>query len=516
MPRADVQAAHCPGQAGPVLRIRGLQREGPSVRCATDGDDILVPRVPASYLRPGDDVRVGASSSPIRECLATQNGIHRKARQLYFGRIGYVAQPKGDKRNEYFVRAEVLESAFGIRSLYLPNSAVRDYFYFFIPTPPEKRQPTLYEVLRTRPAATPADLRLSYRICRLEHESDSAAKPEAQRAERAFNLLAHPDLRACYDALLRDPDAPAVFPYGGFGQCVVSGELAEDGNTFFGRRLLSYLPDQRQRQFRAPLRRIEYFDGCALYRDSRRKAEVYIDPSLLPLGWDPTWNQWKHLVPTKIGVTASFVQSGKYRHKNGEWDLVRWETALPSRLSVTVPADAQTCLAEARRSYQRFGEYYDAIEHIRARLQREPFDQSQLKELCRGLGIPPDFDIAQFCWKPDYDPYFYQQLKKRSQNVYLFRDEYIFQLPRVIVAEVPQLGHATYIFAKADDVREFVTNYAATSRDDIRKNRGNVAQQLGFIGRVMHGRNPWTWNRDLTTRIGKAVDYSAAAVVVVP
>ena len=104
-------------------------------------------------------------------------------------------------------------------------------------------------------------------------------------------------------------------------QCVVSGELAEDGNTFFVRRLLSYLPDQRHRQFRAPLRRIEYFDGCALYRDSRRKAEVYIDPSLLPLGWDPTWNQWKHLVATKIGVTATFVDPANTgsRTANGIW-----------------------------------------------------------------------------------------------------------------------------------------------------------------------------------------------------
>jgi hypothetical protein len=513
MSEANVQAADCPGQTGRVLGIHSLQADGSSVRCATGADDILVPRILASYLRPGDDIRVGAISSPIRECLATQNGLRQKARQLYFGRICYAAQPKADKRNEYFVRAEVFESAFGIRSLYLPNSAVRDYFYFCTPTPSGKRPPTLYEVLRTRPAATPADLRLSYRICRLEEESDSAAKPKARRAERAFNLLAHPDLRSCYDALLRDPDAPAVFPYGGFGQCVVSGELAEDGNTFFVRRLLSYLPDQRQRQFRAPLRRVEYFDGCALYRDSRRKAEVYFDPSLLPLGWDPTWNQWKHLVGTKIGVTANFVQSGKYRHKNGEWELVRWETALPSRLSITVPSDAQKCLAEALRSYQRFGEYYDAIEHVRMRLQREPLDQSQLVDLCRGLGIPQDFDIAQFCWKPDYDPYYYQQLKKRSQNVYLFRDEYIFQLPRVIVAEVPQVGHATYIFAKTGEVREFVSNYAVTSRDNIRKNRANAAQQLGFIGRVMHGRNPRAWNRDVIARIGEAVDYSAAAAV---
>lgn len=512
MPEANAQVTDGPRQAGPVLRIRSLLLDGPSVRCTTDGDDILVSRVPASYLRPGDDVCLGAFSSPIREYLATQNGLRRKARQLYFGRIGYVAQPKTDKRGEYFVRAEVLESGVGIRALHLPNGAVRDYFYFFTPTPPGKAQPTLYELLRTRPTATPADLRLSYRICRLEHESDSALKPETRGAERAFNLLAHPDLRSCYDALLADPNAPALFPYGGFGQCVVSGELAEDGNTFFVRRLLSYLPDQRQRQFRAPLRRIDYLDGCALYRDSRRKAEVYIDPSLLPLGWDPTWNQWKHLVATKIGVTATFVESGKYRHTNGEWHLVRWETALPSRLCLTVPSDAQKALAEARRSHQRFGEYYDAIEQVRIRLQREPLEQSELLELCRRLGIPSDFDIAQFCWKPDYDPHFYQQLKKRSQNVYLFRDEYIFQLPRAIVAEVPQLGHATYIFARAGDVREFVNRYSKTSRDDIRKNRDNVAQQLGFIGRVMHGSNPRTWDRELGCRIGETVHYSLLSI----
>ena len=115
MPEANVQAPNRPRQAGPVLRIRSLRLDGPSVRCATDGEDILVPRVPASYLRPGDDLCVGVFSSPIHEYLATQNGLRRKARQLYFGRIGYVAQPKADKRGEYFVRAEVLESALGIR-----------------------------------------------------------------------------------------------------------------------------------------------------------------------------------------------------------------------------------------------------------------------------------------------------------------------------------------------------------------------------------------------------------------
>ena len=71
-----------------------------------------------------------------------------------------------------------------------------------------------------------------------------------------------------------------------------------------------------------------------------------------------------------------------------------------------------------------------------------------------------------------------------------------------------QLGHATYIFAKAGDVREFVNKYATTCRDDIRKNRGNVAQLLGFIARVMHGGSPRRWERTLRARIGESVDYS--------
>jgi hypothetical protein len=177
----------------------------------------------------------------------------------------------------------VLDSSLDIRALHIPSTAVRDYFYFFASAPGEERPTTLYELLGCGATASFADLRLCYRVRRLE----LAAQPgraEPRTVERAFNLLAHPELRSCYDALLRDPDAPALFPYGGFGQCVVSGDLAKQGETFFVRRILTYLPDQAQRQFRAPLRRIDFLDGYAVYRDARRKAEVYLDPSILPLG----------------------------------------------------------------------------------------------------------------------------------------------------------------------------------------------------------------------------------------
>lgn len=112
--------------------------------------------------------------------------------------------------------------------------------------------------------------------------------------------------------------------------------------------------------------------------------------------------------------------------------------------------------------------------------------------MTQNLGIPSDFDIAQFCWKPDYDQYFYEQLKKRSHNIYFLRSEFIFQLNHAMVAEVPQLGHATYVFTKPNDISEFVRKYALASRDDIRKNRCNLAEHLGFIGRITHGRNPRT------------------------
>jgi hypothetical protein len=150
------------------------------------------------------------------------------------------------KRDEYFVRAEVPESSFGIRALHLPNTVVRDYFYFFAQARSGARGLTLYELLRAAPTASPADLRLSYRIRRIELDTMDAPSPKLKRAERAFNLLAHPHLRSCYDALLQDVAAPALFPYGGFGQYAVAGDLSENGTTFFARSLLSYRPDQHQ------------------------------------------------------------------------------------------------------------------------------------------------------------------------------------------------------------------------------------------------------------------------------
>jgi hypothetical protein len=95
--------------------------------------------------------------------------------------------------------------------------------------------------------------------------------------------------------------------------------------------------------------------------------------------------------------------------------------------------------------------------------------------------------------------------------LYLFRSEYIFDLERAVVAERPQLGHATYLFSKPVNMTEFLTIYGRVAREDICHNRGNVAERLGFLGRLIHGHNPRAWMKELRTRLCEPVDYAEAS-----
>ena len=100
--------------------IRRRRRETEGVRCETSGEAILIPAFLAAHLRTGDEICAEpGTSSPVCEVLARRSLNGRRSRQLYFSRIGYVTQPKSDKRDQYFVRAEVAASKLGIASLHL-------------------------------------------------------------------------------------------------------------------------------------------------------------------------------------------------------------------------------------------------------------------------------------------------------------------------------------------------------------------------------------------------------------
>jgi len=73
--------------------------------------------------------------------------------------------------------------------------------------------------------------------------------------------------------------------------------------------------------------------------------------------------------------------------------------------------------------------------------------------------------------------------------------------------ETPQLGHATYLFSKPARLTEFLSIYSGLSKDEIRHNRNNAAEKLGFLGRLIHGRNQQIWLKELRTRLGERIDY---------
>lgn len=461
------------------------------------GDEITFPMPPGGATGAEVYITKGSSSSGLSHCL-------------YQAPIGYATQPKVDKRARHFVSAEVHHGSLGISAIFLPCEALRDYFYRLPPMDGETTRPSLYELLGIPQTAAPAPLRLAFKLRRLELEASGAPRSKQAEVERAFNILGHPEFRACYDALLADPEAPAVFPYGGFGSLLVSGERSRDGKTFFAHRIVAFLPEYRRRRFHLPLRKCDFYDDRAVCRDVRRKLEFWLDPAVLHTVWDPSWNQWKHLLAAKVEVEGSFVRRCEYQKHGRQWELVTWETALPSRLAVTIPANFAQELETARTTYHRFGQYSRALDQIRLCLDHRAIERAELERMCSELRIPGDFDVAQISWRPDYDSFFYRQLSRRARRIYLFRGEYIFDLEKAVAVETPQVGHATYVFAKPRTMEGFLALYTRITKEDIRRNRDNVGQRLGFLGRIIHGANPRAWLMEMRQRLDEKVDFASA------
>ncbi len=494
-------------------RVVSVQPNEEHAACVfADQTKLLLSRFLAKFVAVGDEITfpIPAPDTVGPEILVTKNAASGPSRYLYQAPIGYVTHPKQDKRSQHFVSAEVQKGSLGIGTIFLPCEVLREYFYHLPRTADRVDHPALYEVLRIPASASPSELRVAFKLRDLELQTEGVRHRERVALERAFNIVGQPELRACYDALLANPEAPAIFPYGGFGSLLVAGEPSRDGATFFARRILAFSPELRRRRFHVPLRKCDFFDDRALCRDMRRKLEFWLDPAALHTLWDRTWNQWKHLLGTKIEVEGTFVQSGKYRKRREGWELVAWETALPSRLEVKLPSDFQQQIESAKTTYHRFGQYSRALDQIRLYLEHRAVERVELQRMCSEMCIPGDFDVAQISWRPDYDPFFYRQLSRRARRIYLFRDEYIFDVEKAVVVETPQLGHATYLFAKPQSMDTFLALYIKITKDDIRRNRNNAAERLGFLGRVIHGTNPRAWLKEVRQRAGEGIDFAAA------
>ena len=304
-----------PNPARPICRERvvSVQRHEERATCVlANQTKLLVSNLLAAYIAIGDEI---AFPIPIGDVAGAEIYITKNSpslglnRCLYQAPIGCATQPKPDKRNRHFVSAEVQPKGLGISAVFLPCGILRNYFYRLPNTTEKGSQTNFYEALRIPASASPAELRVAFKLRYLELAD--AARSEFATLERAFNILGHPELRACYDALLGDSEAPALFPYGGFGSLLVSGECSRDGQTFFADRILAFSPERKRRRFHLPLRQCDFYDDRALCRDVRRKLEFWLDPAVLHTPWDPTWNQWKHLLASQDGGRCHFRAKGQ-------------------------------------------------------------------------------------------------------------------------------------------------------------------------------------------------------------
>jgi hypothetical protein len=273
-------------------RVISISRQHEPPACVlANHSKILLPRFLANHIVVGEEIAfpIPAGHAVGPEICISKGSSSGTKYCLYQAPIGHVTHRRPNKRDQDFVSAEVLRGGLGITAVYLPCEVLRSYFYRLPDAVGKDAQPNFYETLRIPASASPAELRVAYKLRNLELAADT--RSEQLALERTFNILGQPELRACYDALLADPEAPAVFPYGGFGSLLVSGERSRDGQTFFAQRIMSFSPERRRRRFHLPLRECDFYEDRALCRDVRRKLEFWLDPALLHTLWDPTWNQ---------------------------------------------------------------------------------------------------------------------------------------------------------------------------------------------------------------------------------
>lgn len=59
----------------------------------------------------------------------------------------------------------------------------------------------------------------------------------------------------------------------------------------------------------------------------------------------------------------------------------------------------------------------------------------------------------------------------------------------------------------------FLAAYTRVTKEDIRRNRENVAARLGFLGRIVHGTNPRAWVKELRARLCERIDSASDELI---
>ena len=243
-----------------------------------------------------------------------------------------------------------------------------------------------------------------------------------------------------------------------------------------------------RRRFHIPLRKCDFYEGRALCRDARRKLKFRLDPVALQTQWDPSWNESEASTgkQDRSGWHVRFSVS-KYRKRHGEWDLVTWESALPSRLNVKVPSDFPQQLEAAKATYHRFGQYSRALDQMRLLLQHRTWRRQSWHKCVPGCTFPMILMSHKSAGAPDYDPFFYRQLGPEHAAFICFGMNTSSMLRKPWSSKSLNLAtrHTSLPSPGAWTASLYFT--PGSLKDDVRQNRDNAAEAFGLSGRVIHG-----------------------------
>ena len=83
---------------------------------------ILLRHFLANFIGVGDEIAfpIPTENTIHPEILIAKNSTSAAGRYLYEAPIGYVSQPKQDKRNQHYVSAEVQRGSLGMGTVFLP------------------------------------------------------------------------------------------------------------------------------------------------------------------------------------------------------------------------------------------------------------------------------------------------------------------------------------------------------------------------------------------------------------
>lgn len=160
--------AHAPTDPAGVVcceRIVRILRQRESISCMlANRAKILLPLFISNQIAVGDEMAfpIPAGNAIGTEVYITKVSSSGRGTCLYQAPIGYVTQPKLDKRNQHFVSAEVQQKALVISAILLPCGTLRDYFYRLRGPAGKDAQPNFYETLRIPASASPAELRVAF------------------------------------------------------------------------------------------------------------------------------------------------------------------------------------------------------------------------------------------------------------------------------------------------------------------------------------------------------------------